>query len=70
MVQGGAFDKFGYPRRGVFESISDLIEDAKEIKKNGQSSQVSLFEIDNTENKAKIKKVRNQILNLTLPLRV
>ena len=57
MVQGGAFDKFGYPRRGVFESIIDLIEDAKEIKKNGQSSQASLFEIDNTENKTKIKNI-------------
>ncbi len=30
---------------------------AKEIKKNGQSSQASLFEIDNTENKTKIKNI-------------
>ena len=57
MVQGGAFDRFGFPRRGVFESITDLIEDAKDLKKNGQSSQGSLFEIDDTENKTKIQNV-------------
>jgi len=57
MVQGGAFDKFGYPRRGVFESIVNLIEDAKDIKKNGQSSQVSLFEVDDGENKTEIPNI-------------
>ncbi len=66
MVQGGAFDKFGYSRRGVFESIVDLIEDAKEIKKNGQSSQGSLFEVDNTENKTRIQNIewdKNELLD-------
>ena len=32
MIQGGAFDKFGFPRRGIFESIIDLIEDAKDLR--------------------------------------
>ena len=66
MVQGGAFDKFGYPRKGVFESIIDLIEDAKEIKKNGQSSQASLFEVENTENKTRIQNIeweKNELLD-------
>ena len=57
MVQGGAFDRFGFPRKGVFESITDLIEDAKDLKKNGQSSQDSLFELDDSENKTKIQNV-------------
>ena len=57
MVQGGAFDKFGYPRRGVFESIVNLIEDAKDIKKNGQSSQTSLFEVEDGENKTEIPNI-------------
>ncbi len=66
MVQGGAFDKFGYPRRGIFESIVNLIEDAKEIKKNGQSSQGSLFEVENNENKTKIQNIeweKNELLD-------
>jgi len=66
MVQGGAFDKFGYPRRGIFESIVDLIEDAKELKKNGQSSQGSLFEFENSENKTKIQNIewdKNELLD-------
>jgi len=46
MIQGGAFDQFGFPRRGLFESISDLIEDAKELKKEKNTSQASLFEFD------------------------
>lgn len=46
MIQGGAFDQFGFPRRGLFESISDLIEDAKELKKEKNTSQTSLFEFD------------------------
>jgi DNA polymerase III, alpha subunit len=35
MIQGGAFDKFGFPRRGLYDSIIDLIEDvflSQEIK--------------------------------------
>src|SRR5210317_1853272 len=46
MIQGGAFDQFGFPRRGLFESITDLIEDAKELKKEKNTSQTSLFEFD------------------------
>jgi len=46
MIQGGAFDKFGFPRRGLFEAISDLIEDAKGLKKEKNNSQASLFEFD------------------------
>ncbi len=57
MVQGGAFDKFGFPRRGVFESIVDLIEDAKEIKKNNKISQGSLFEVSENEKQTKIQNI-------------
>tara|TARA_B100000686_G_scaffold345721_1_gene430833 strand:+ start:3 stop:1286 length:1284 start_codon:yes stop_codon:yes gene_type:complete len=58
MIQGGAFDKFGYPRRGVYESIIDLIEDAKDLRKNGNNSQASLFDVDeNMQNKTKIKNI-------------
>jgi DNA polymerase-3 subunit alpha len=46
MIQGGAFDKFGFPRRGLFEAILDLIEDAKGLKKEKNNSQTSLFEFD------------------------
>ena len=46
MIQGGAFDKFGFPRRGLFEAIPDLIEDAKGLKKEKNNSQTSLFEFD------------------------
>jgi DNA polymerase-3 subunit alpha len=46
MIQGGAFDKFGFPRRGLFEAILDLIEDAKGLKKEKNNTQTSLFEFD------------------------
>ena len=67
MIQGGAFDKFGYPRRGIFESIIDLIEDAKNLTKNSKNSQASLFDVDeNIENKTKIKNIewdKKELLN-------
>ena len=46
MIQGGAFDHFGLPRRGLYESIIDLIEDAKGLKKEKDNSQASLFDFD------------------------
>ena len=46
LVQGGAFDKFGFPRKGIYEKIIDLIEDAKELKSTKNSAQGSLFEFD------------------------
>ena len=46
MIQGGAFDKFGFPRRGLYDSIIDLIEDAKGLKKSKNNSQGSLFELE------------------------
>ena len=46
MIQGGAFDKFGFPRRGLHDSIIDLIEDAKGLKKSKNNSQGSLFELE------------------------
>ena len=58
MIQGGAFDKFGYPRRGIFESIVDLIEDAKDLRTKVNNSQASLFDLDeNLKNKTKIKNI-------------
>lgn len=47
MIQGGAFDQFGFPRRGLYESIIDLIEDAKGLKKEKDNSQTSLFSLEN-----------------------
>ena len=46
MIQGGAFDKFGFPRKGLYESIIDLIEDAKGLKKQKDNSQASLFDLE------------------------
>jgi DNA polymerase-3 subunit alpha len=58
MIQGGSFDKFGYPRRGIFESIVDLIEDAKDLRTKVNNSQASLFDLDeNLKNKTKIKNI-------------
>jgi len=51
LVQGGAFDKFGFPRKGIFEKIPDLIEDAKDIKQNKNNAQGSLFDFDDQSNK-------------------
>jgi DNA polymerase-3 subunit alpha len=50
MIQGGAFDQFGFPRRGLYESIIDLIEDAKGLKKEKDNSQASLFDLDEQTN--------------------
>ncbi len=44
MIQGGAFDQFGFPRRGLYESITNLIEDAKGLKKEKDNSQTALFD--------------------------
>ena len=49
MIQGGAFDKFGFPRRGLYDSIIDLIEDAKGLKKSKNNSQGSLFDLEDTD---------------------
>ena len=38
LVQGGAFDKFGFPRKGIYEKIIDLIEDAKDLKSTKNKS--------------------------------
>ena len=50
MIQGGAFDQFGFPRRGLYESIIDLIEDAKGLKKERDNSQTSLFAFEEQSN--------------------
>ena len=50
MIQGGAFDQFGFPRRGLYESIIDLIEDAKGLKKEKDNSQTSLFSLEEHSN--------------------
>ena len=58
LVQGGAFDKFGFPRKGIFEKIPDLIEDAKELKQNKNNSQGSLFDLnDNVDNETIIENI-------------
>ena len=58
LVQGGAFDKFGFPRKGIYEKIPDLIEDARELKQNKNNSQGSLFDLnDNNNNETIIENV-------------
>ena len=56
MIQGGAFDKFGFPRRGLYDSIIDLIEDAKGLKKSKNNSQGSLFDLEEQSSELTIVK--------------
>ncbi len=50
LAQGGGFDYFGYPRKGVFNAIPDLIDDAKSLKTQKANNQTSLFDIDAQSN--------------------
>ena len=49
LAQGGGFDSFGFTRKGVFEATVDLIEDAKDLKKEKLNNQGSLFSLDESE---------------------
>jgi len=49
LAQGGGFDNFGFTRKGVFEATVDLIEDAKDLKKEKLNNQGSLFSLDESE---------------------
>ena len=58
LAQGGGFDYFGYPRKGVFNAIPDLIDDAKNLKIKKANNQASLFDLDEqNENLATIKEI-------------
>jgi DNA polymerase-3 subunit alpha len=50
LAQGGGFDYFGYPRKGVFNAIPDLIDDAKSLKTKKANNQTSLFDLDAQNN--------------------
>ena len=50
LAQGGGFDYFGYPRKGVFNAIPDLIDDAKSLKAKKANNQTSLFDLDAQNN--------------------
>ena len=50
LAQGGGFDYFGYPRKGVFNAIPDLIDDAKSLKTQKANNQTSLFDLDAQSN--------------------
>jgi len=50
LAQGGGFDYFGYPRKGVFNAIPDLIDDAKSLKTQKANNQTSLFDLDAQNN--------------------
>ena len=50
LAQGGGFDNFGFTRKGVYEATVDLIEDAKDLKKEKLNNQESLFSLDESEN--------------------
>jgi len=56
LAQGGGFDYFGYPRKGVFNAIPDLIDDAKNLKSKKANNQTSLFDLnDQNDNLTSIK---------------
>ena len=46
LIQGGGLDKFGHTRKGMFDAVIDLIENAKELKATKENNQVSLFPIE------------------------
>ncbi len=48
LIQGGGLDKFGLTRKGMFDSVIELIENAKELKANKENNQVSLFELEDS----------------------
>ena len=48
LIQGGALDKFGLTRKGMFDSAIELIENAKELKANKENKQGSLFEMEDS----------------------
>ena len=49
LIQGGGLDKFGFTRKGMFDSAIDLIENAKDLKANKENNQGSLFPIEDTK---------------------
>ena len=46
LIQGGGLDKFDHTRKGMFDSATELVEKAKELKANKENNQGSLFPID------------------------
>ena len=48
LIQGGGLDKFGLSRKGMFDSVIELIENAKELKANKENNQGSLFEMEDS----------------------
>ena len=46
LIQGGGLDKFGHTRKGMFDAVIDLIENAKELKATKENNQASLFPIE------------------------
>ncbi len=49
LIQGGGLDKFGHTRKGMFDAVIDLIENAKEVKATKENNQVSLFPIEEAD---------------------
>ncbi len=54
LTQGGAFDLFGNTRKGTFQVIPDLIEDAKSVRNNNIKKQGSLFELEESQSLATV----------------
>ena len=46
LIQGGGLDKFGHTRKGMFDAVIDLIENAKELKATKENNQASLFPLE------------------------
>ena len=51
LAQGGGFDFFGHSRKGVFDAVPDLIDDAKDLKNKKANNQTSLFDLDDQSDK-------------------
>lgn len=49
LIKCGAFDAFGHKRRQLMESFEDIVDKAQKKQKNGDASQVGLFEFDQSD---------------------
>ena len=57
LIQGGAFDSFGFPRRSLFESVQ-LLQEKSKSNKSISSNQSTLFETqNNNDNEIKLNNI-------------
>lgn len=49
LIKCGAFDAFGHKRRQLMDSFEEIVDKAQKRQKNGDDSQVGLFEFDQSD---------------------